>query len=599
MDLIIPSRNKAVEGSFPTAPKRVRQWLSELNPLVSANSTRTLIRGLKHCNRLDNSVRNRMEILDNFRPVIYELIDHAVAHYAAQNLPLSVKEYNSFQTVITLLRELAFGYKIVVADCMEGFIPGANKYRNQAILLSLDILNNLALRHLQVYQAVPAEIWQDCNKLYQIAESLKICKREFSKETNTTHNINTVEQLFICVHMLGLTEAYSLRRGQIMQLYEFLGRHSAQVKLIDSREDLKSDEHLYGVDLSRKAIASRLRFLNHENSAQVKMFILDTLIDTINSEISNTPNSVPALYESDVLTKESLIRFRQSLVTSNKRKYARRFCSKKIELIHGLKEIYAVFQYREPDYTSQQSGHNSEGLVLELEPDPDRLKDSPKAEFITHPALSNDTGEHTVWDSVAKGDIATTQQGNNSAEPAPLMTEHHNHWLLINASPDGLGLQWQADHSPHITVGEIVAYQDEKQFWFIGVVRWIRIDESQVFHCGIQHMAQQINPVIVETSKGSHHTITTQTESLMVYKLNDKPLPCIVVPAYMFRSGETVHIHHNKRVYHFKLLEKLDSTGSFSLFTINSVGSSMTAEGLEEQELMEYGLLNNGNRKHR
>ena len=49
-------------------------------------------------------------------------------------------------------------------------------------------------------------------------------------------------------------------------------------------------------------------------------------------------------------------------------------------------------------------------------------------------------------------------------------------------------------------------------------------------------------------------------------------------------------MREDRSVKHYKLLEKLDSTGSFSLFTVEVTGSSMTGDGLAKKDLGEFGL---------
>ena len=249
MELIIPSRNKPTTGSFPTAPKKVRQWLSGLYPLTSANATQTLMRGLKHCNRLENAPRARMEILDIFKPAVREIIDAAVARYFGQNLPLSSRDYNSFRNVTTLLQELAYGYKIVAAEATQSAIPGATKFRYHAMILAMDTLNEIALRHLQVYEDIPADIWQDCNTLYALAEELGISRKPLGKEAGSQYNVDTIEEIFSATHLLYLSGSHSLRRGQIVQLHEFIANNAKLASLLSGEEQSNDAVLTYAIDL--------------------------------------------------------------------------------------------------------------------------------------------------------------------------------------------------------------------------------------------------------------------------------------------------------------------------------------------------------------
>ncbi len=597
MELIIPSRNKPTTGSFPTAPKKVRQWVSGLYPVTSANSTQTLIRGLKHCNRLENSARARMEILDIFRPVTREIIEFAITRYTGQNLPLGSKEYNAFKTVVTLLQEIAFGYKIVAAEGVQSAIPGSGKLRHQAIILALDTMNELALRNLQIYEDIPTDIWQDCNTLYSMAEELSIHNKPLGRDIGITHNLETPLEVFTATHILYLSGSHSLRRGQILQLHEFIAKHANSAQLQRIEDKPQGVEYLYGIDLHCATPASSLRFVNAEDKSTVRLLNLDGFLSVLASETNSTPNSVSALYESDVLTRESLHRLKRSMSSDRHvRQFSRQFCHEKLDFLHGLKEIYAVFRYADEPETTPAFLRAANEPKLELVKSDADNKKNPETDFITHPGFSSQQSDKSLWEAVEKGSVASTQQkGKSSSSLEPVVVDgNRGDWVLLNRSEGGLGLIWIGNSSPQITVGELVASRklkdDDESNWITGMVTWLRVDEDQNLRCGISHVAQNVRPVIVERTRGSHNSITTQTECLLAQTLDSDPKPCIFVPAYMFHSGEVTHIRNGQNVTHYKLLDKIDSTGSFSLFTVEITGTSLTGDGLAKKDLGEFGL---------
>jgi len=72
MTLSIPNRKKPGENSFPTEPPGVQQGLTSLLPIHSMENIRSLFRGLKHSNRLETSLANRVEISEQFAPIVEE-----------------------------------------------------------------------------------------------------------------------------------------------------------------------------------------------------------------------------------------------------------------------------------------------------------------------------------------------------------------------------------------------------------------------------------------------------------------------------------------------------------------------------------------------
>lgn len=588
MNLIIPSRHKPTNDSFPTAPRKVKQWLSGLYPVTSPNSTRVLLRGLKHGNRLENTPKQRLEILEHFRPVVEELISNAVTHYVGHNLPLSSRELNSFNLVVTLLQELAFGYKIIIADCDTVAAPGVGKIRNPALYYSMEALHELALRHLQVYQTIPNEVWQDCNAVYAQAEALGVSRRDIARDLRLPNHITTIEQWFIATHLLKLTDSHSLRRGQIFLLKDFIARHIDQTYLFDPAAEAPNGRLLKAVDISGNAGSDQLRFMDPASRHRLRAIHLDHFVTTLEAEIASSPGAVSALYEADVLTSESLQRLHKSLQPKHKRTSSRAFYNQKIDVLHGLKEIYASFQYADTPAVEEKPQAKTLNLSVEGGLEPKRRN---HGGYITHPALGQDDGAD-VW---ANRNNISAASDLSAALAASAIPAQRGEWVLINQSEGGVALQWAGVGSPHVSVGELMAVlarqpgKDEKQ-WLMGTVTWLSVSADQVMHCGLTHLATHARPVLVERTKGSHNSVTTQTEALLARPIADNDNTCIILPAYMFHNGETIHIRAEHEVEHYRLTEKRESTGSFALFGVQQTGSSKTQDTLSKDMMADFGL---------
>jgi hypothetical protein len=586
MDLIIPNTNKPVTGSFPTAPRKVRHWISELYPVTSASSTRVLLRGLKHCNRLENSARNRFEILEHFRPVVGDIIEFASGRYLGQHLPLNTKEFNAFGMVDTLLRELAFGYKLVVNECINNSGPIISKVRKHAIITALDLLNELALRHIQIYQSIPNELWQDSNKLYSLAEDLDIHKKPLGKEVNISSSAQTIEQLFTCIHLLSLAQSNNLRRGQASQLTLFTANNCHSVSIAAPNSSEGNDPHYFGLNLHSDAPLSELRFLDKSELASIRVINLLPFIEAIETEIDRSPNSVSALYEADVLTRASLINFKTALKHKPNRKHIRQYCAHQINCLLGLKEIYASIEHTNNKTSSPVV--KAKELSLTLESLPAGSHANKHNDFISHPSRDQSNRKSTWDDNIAKTGVALSKDLTNFDDTLSALP-YKGDWILCNKSRGGIGLKWSGDISPQATVGELVACQDGDE-WLIGVVRWLHINNEKTLEGGFKYLAKKASPVLVERTRGGRNTVTTKTECLLASSLEPEHLACIFVPAYIFSSGEIINVRNENEIIHYKLLEKLNSTGSFTLFSIEEAGSSLTSKGLEQRELEKFGL---------
>lgn len=534
-------------------------------------------------------MKHRIDILESFAPVVRELIDFAVSHYAGQNLPLSPRERNSFSTVTTLLQEMAFGYKIIVNETVNSTVLGVGKHRNLAVLHAMEALDEVALRYLQVYQDIPSEIWQDINALYKIAEDLQIEKQNSVKPKTTATQTSSIQEVYIRSHLLAISGSCSFRRGQILQLHNFTSKHANQVELLNPHKNTINGRDLVGVDLAGNSPASNYTFMDPKFSDGFRVFFLDRYLETLDSEISNTPNSVSALYEADVLTQESLIRLKKNHV-SQKRQHSRQYFHQTIEFIHGLKEIYATFCYKDtqPD---ESNAADTDEPTLTLS----GINQSSTSTSSRNPKFDSSNTQKNVWDSVVTNNTKNPETKPSTNDEAwDTRTVQRGEWFLLNRSLGGLGLSWKGSSSPQLSVGEIVAsknnIEQDTRNWLVGVTCWVKVSDGENLVVGITHIAKDAKPALIERTKGGHNSITTQTECLFAKLLNDDYSECIITPAYMFHVGEVVIIRNGKVINRYRLIKKVDSTGSFALFTTEAIGSSASHDGLTKEEAMQYGI---------
>ncbi len=503
MDLITPTRHTPTSVSFPTSPKKVKIWLSDIYPITNALSTRSFTRGIKHFNRLQNSIRNRFEVMEIFRPAVAEIVNFSEKQYISQNLPLSNKEQNTFNTVHTLLQELAFGYMSIVAEGGIRPAPGTVKIHHHSIILAMEVLLEIAMKHIQIYRKLPDTLWKSVNRLYDISNQLQISEKNLSKSANTVSDLSSIQEYFIVIHLLHVLPSQAIRKGQAYKTYQFIVRVCSTVIIHKNFEEAASIKYAYAVNIGQAAPITELKFIQHSNSENLYILDFDALMETISQDINTTPSTVSALYEADVLTQDSLKLFEQTIRSTSKRACSRGFCNREIQTFVGLKEIYASYRYKGQDQISRREK-----------------------------------------------------------------------WVQINLSLQGTAITWQGKKSPQVTVGELIESQEifgvDSNSGYSCKVVWIQADEKQNLSCGLKFIASNAAPVIVENTRGSNHGITTSTECLAADMLDDleNPSRCIIVPPHTFNSNEIVKLKEKQQTLHYKLLEKVESTGTFAQFLI-------------------------------
>jgi len=516
MDLIIPTRHQPTTGSFPTDAAQVEQWLSQLTPATSMSATRSIVRGIKHFNRLENTIASRFDVLALFRPAIDEIIQFSDAQYSSQNLPLDTKERNALHLSSTLRQELLFGYLTIVFLSTERPAPGTLKIYNRSILYAMELLLTIATRLAQMHESIPSLVWQNINQLFLICENQCLSQQRVISTKDVHEALKTPEDFFLCVHLNDLIPYYALTPGQTHQLQQFIVKAIPKVVLAQELDSDHSVKHKFAVDLHSNAPLTALSFSKTSTPEAMRVLDLSGLVTHIYDVLKRTPDIVSTLYETDVLTKNTLLQFLHRIEDDQSRHQARRFCHYSLHLTTGLKEAYA----------------------------------SQKYEF--------DDAIQTLTPKTVKGKQTSAYTGN---------------WIQLNRSETGACLQWKIDKPSQISVGELAQSQEyfgKNAFWVTSIVIWMKVDESQKLYCGLHHLAKETEAVQVVSQKKGSTEGDVYSEGLIATRL-DSAIECLFVPSFTYYSNEVVSISRDDSSCDYKLLNKLESTTAFSCFSLEKI----------------------------
>ena len=339
MTLSIPSRKAPAQNSFPTAPSAVAEWLDGLQPLTSTSSIRTLYRGLKHSNRLENNNSKRVQILAILEPAVDTVLDSLVDQYLEQPLPLPRKPANAHQLASDLLQEMGFAWKIVVNDTYASLLSGQAALRNIALFNALRVLAKLILHHSLIYSDVPEGLMQDANTLYKLAEETGLEDQILNLESFEDHGGWSVKHAYAHVQLLSMANLECQRTRNIPLINNFLEQAAEQIELIKPAKQLDSLGTNYAIHLEQDVKPSKWHYLLPGLRRPIRVFDTVDLQDRIARAQKSAPVSLPREQEGSRLNRHAFNTLSEMLSRQRERREQRRIAGRPVKAETGLKDI--------------------------------------------------------------------------------------------------------------------------------------------------------------------------------------------------------------------------------------------------------------------
>ncbi len=334
--LIIPTQKKPGKNSFPTSYNAVAKWLTTQTSASYHDQLNGLTRALQHSNRLSNSATERLKITTLFDTQVTAVIPSLKKQCIDAELPYTNEVNQSFDCSTTLLREMAYGYKIAIVDVLLRRSGLHRLDRVHAIYFAMRCLGELGLRYAQSYQPWPAKCWRDINTLYWLAEKEGASNDEILAANRKDGLFPpTIGQLYTALAMFHSSKSSHLPPADMEQLMAALSRLAARVPLQKHRPP--STDTLYSTALNSANAPSSHRFCNYTAEDQVRYLELAPAARAL-SELQPSPSD-----------KNTLSRLQVQKILhiwgNQRQRHAPRAISNGAATVHtGFKECHALLQ---------------------------------------------------------------------------------------------------------------------------------------------------------------------------------------------------------------------------------------------------------------
>ena len=572
IELKTPSLVEDPNFDFDTRPHKVEKWVAQL-PLTNTGQTaRLTFNTLVKLNRHAISIKNRTKILEIFRPAVRYLLETTRKHFFGSVIPISEKNKTVAHLARSLQEEMANGYKIAIMDSLN-LTNSRPDPKAQAILAhrALNYLGGMLFTSYQIYMPPPTGVWRDIHQIFRFSEQFNLLHDTVNDIENDITPWSSVLDTYKQIALFALADPYHLSQHEMEKLRKVLSpwANTCQLnRLPDSIDNINTMFIKPHDDLppSRRAPQSEKQKLQYRS--------LDTS-DALHKIRESLSKSIPQK-DQDHLPPNLLSHLSKAWNPTIKRRSARRDREAILNVAFGLDAVHHFVNGKKNTFA-----RDSQEDVL------DSLFHS------TRFTISDDIQEGiTNLDTIDVWELNHSQSIDSELEDekpvptditgTPKVTSQYSqkyytdHCTVINESAGGLCIQLPKENPPLIHIGELLCLQnsqEHKNYWEVGVIRWIKNTRDQTIEVGIQLLSPVAEAVALSTYCNTNSQLESENKDyvrglfLPEIKALKQPRSLITL-INCYQPGSTVSLLKNGVEQRYTLLAMIESTYGYNRFEI-------------------------------
>lgn len=570
MKLHIPELATPARDAFPNHPRKVKKWLGELPNANMGELTRQIFSVLRELNRQKMPAKYRLENMELLREPTREIFDYLKKYFINRTLPLPEKSRKIINLNLSMLQEMAYGYKTIVYEAANEIDRKIDKrMQAQAISRALRYLSELLLRASEIYAETPKGTWHDIHQMYAYAFERDVATMKLP-DTRHPSGSSSIESYYKQVLLFSLARPMALRQSDTERLYHKLNEWAHLARL--GHEPMES--HINRFFCAIVDEDQPPTYLRQEHcSGEFAITTLDTsdLVDVIRKEISTSDADMNTIVVGEKMSPETLKVLAMSWGVCSKRRFSRAEkhgnIAAAIGLTHAAEAVRELVEDKaeEPEIKPAHK-HNDPSLTLESIPSI-QTRDG----YLTHTEIGNN--EENAWDMVASGKALTDaydrERKSQQEDKLNLHKEDPDlHWEVVNVSAGGYCLRWNSDNTSRAQIGEIIALREREPNgayqWRVGVIRWMQFTREHGLEIGVQVLSPK---VIATTLRRANRPQEKPFDALMLPGIRPlKQPPSVITPSHAFKQGDKLSVNVFDQDMEIKLGETKEHTGSFTQF---------------------------------
>ena len=507
--LNVPQQQAPEDSEFPSDPDAVKSWFLTHNAFGAADPVQTLLRALQQCNRTENTVDNRIAIMQHFEKPCVHALQSLDIRYLYLDFPLQDDAEIAFELANKLCEEMAYGYKLALSDNIINENNRDKKACAKVIERALEHLGRTALRHSMIYRQWPVSIWTDSNALVQIAQ--------YENSATIKHSAQRPDVVGQYAHLCAfhILATGKLQAFELRGLFTDLINHTTTIDFQRKPTGNSSDDYC----IANSNPPTPVQFTRYNKKDKPLYFSTQSVIQAL-KDTQHTNKTTPS--------------YHAHLSSQPGRESARATRDSTISAVTGLEEIHVAM--------------SSTPLANDFE------------------SQYTDPAELTAQNTVSHANETTLLQQTED-------TDFGTYFVAENQSKGGIGLRVDETGGSDVQIGELFAhcYGNSKEAlnWHVGVIKWLKTEHDRTLKFGVETISRHGKPVEVRRLLKGKTPSQTPTNALLAnYQPIDNKVPQLILPAHAFKAGETVRITGDDGFRQVKLIECITQNSQFQSFAI-------------------------------
>ena len=485
---------------------KINEFLQNLpfgDALIAATD---LIDEMQILNSQKVAYTNRLNALELYRPVAFQIYQDLIPHFSHASLPISTNEQSFADAAARLWQEFAYGYKAALID-LQSKILNLNNAKSSALVVqrAIHALKEIALVHHLSYTLPPARVWEELHQLYycalqQSAESLSV------NEPLATNNASSVNLVYTQVLLTALADPQHLANQDILNADAYLSSIAAQAEL----RPLGFIENPTGVFLV--ALDSDKPPTAFVKNQEIPDGATDILLLTLN--LARNIHQHIKLLQEGILPSDAIL------------------------------PVHAIQNHFE-DLLAQLIKHFGKAQKRLFS----RIKKSDGVELgiglsVTHHLI--DAGGNSFMHA---------SELNGIYKPS--------RWQVLNISAGGYALRKFSSSMATAHVGDVVAMKNNKtKLWELAVLRWANVNELNQLDIGLELISPSAAAVTIQYANNA-----SESDALLLPEISAlKQAASIITHRGFCNTGETLKIMHDNVITQVLATQLLERTASFERF---------------------------------
>lgn len=588
-DLNVPEQKTASLSFCDATPKAFKSWVRSLPMANVGEASRQLYHAIIELNHMFIAPQQRLQLLELIRPKIHFVCNELSRHYLGLAIALPEKQRKIANLSQALQLHSANGYKLCILELLDnGSMDKNRKALATACHRAISELGETIVRAHQLYCPSPAGSWLECHRLFRFAHRNKLAELSVDDDTLTHRRASTVADSYKRLLLLGCARPNQLRQTELTQVYSLFETWTGEVTcgpdedgdtlfVVNMERDmppfyrslLQQDLHGDGFGFDTRELSEKIAEYLHARSQR------------------RQADAEPPIPLSAAISDTLLAHLSQALGILTKRNFNRIASEGTLQVCVGLSaaHYYISGQKTFGEFVSGNDNHP---------PDENRFL-GPSRHKEDAWAGAHDAGpceDRLRWADTpitfrTRGGAAAT----NADEASRNVPKTHQ-TALINTSPGGYCVSWEASIPPSLQAGEVLGVREHISHpWSVAVVRWIRQAKNQGTQVGIELLAPSASPcgvrLIQKVGNNSEYLRGLMLPEISVVN----QAATLITPRLPFQTGSRISLLHDGREDHGQLAKQVTTTGSISQFELKlknrdiaDSGPTPPASGTSEDE---------------